>query len=456
MAQFNQAQRLSRPAARRPAVGAGHDALRLDLDWRSTTEPAAETTTPSLMSDITGGLQALGGAFGAGGPFARRLARCPAQTGTSRPTSARSASTRRPACRSVQLPLQGRPEELPEGDRADGRGRDAGRAARGQDGRRASADRTGDAHRRHERARRDGRERQRALDPAAPHAGRGRRLLDPRAGPARRQRRRWASTARSARACGPSACGHRRACRASREACVADLSDFNPAFASKLDALKAALTTSRASATPSTRAIARPSTRGACTPIIWRNRAASRCPIRTMKRPPSSRRHGVRSTTTGSPPTSRSRTRPTIRVSRRMAPQFGLTGIGASDKGHIQTGGRPRRRHQPVSPRWLAARQPASANSGRGRLCRAIGRAAGLDDAGNDPQFAARHRPERRERRPQHRQHPRHDLERAGAGQRPDHHRHVERLRPQGWRRPEAIPDADGCARATCRSRWRA
>jgi hypothetical protein len=36
----------------------------------SSTGQSQQTTTPSLMSDITGGLQALGGAFGAGGPFA--------------------------------------------------------------------------------------------------------------------------------------------------------------------------------------------------------------------------------------------------------------------------------------------------------------------------------------------------------------------------------------------------
>jgi hypothetical protein len=36
----------------------------------SSTGQSQQTTTPSLMSDITGGLTALGGAFGAGGPFA--------------------------------------------------------------------------------------------------------------------------------------------------------------------------------------------------------------------------------------------------------------------------------------------------------------------------------------------------------------------------------------------------
>jgi hypothetical protein len=36
----------------------------------SSTGQTQQTTTPSLMSDVTGGLQALGSAFGAGGPFA--------------------------------------------------------------------------------------------------------------------------------------------------------------------------------------------------------------------------------------------------------------------------------------------------------------------------------------------------------------------------------------------------
>ena len=36
----------------------------------SSTGQSQTTTTPSLMSDVTGGLQALGGAFGAGGPLA--------------------------------------------------------------------------------------------------------------------------------------------------------------------------------------------------------------------------------------------------------------------------------------------------------------------------------------------------------------------------------------------------
>jgi hypothetical protein len=69
MGQFNQAQ-----AYPGQQLGVLQSALGMtpygSTTMGSSTGQTQQTTTPSLMSDVTGGLQALGSAFGAGGPFA--------------------------------------------------------------------------------------------------------------------------------------------------------------------------------------------------------------------------------------------------------------------------------------------------------------------------------------------------------------------------------------------------
>ena len=147
----------------------------------SSSGQQTTTTTPSTMSDITGGLQALGGAFGAGGPFASGGALAGLMTMSDRhlKTDIVKIGVHQP----TGLPIysyryKGDPKILPQGDRPDGRGRDASRAARGQDGRRPPADRTGHPRRRHECARRLGAETTLARDPAAAHAWPGRWHVD--------------------------------------------------------------------------------------------------------------------------------------------------------------------------------------------------------------------------------------------------------------------------------------
>ena len=118
------------------------------------------------MADVTGGLQALGGLASAPVRRHKRLAGWRAlrlRPARSRPTSPRSASTRRPACRSTATATRATQSHTPRSAGRWPRTRCRSRRTR-SDGRRAWADRAGAAHRQHERARpgraADGRERQ--------------------------------------------------------------------------------------------------------------------------------------------------------------------------------------------------------------------------------------------------------------------------------------------------------
>ena len=118
MGQFAGAQQYPGQQLRRPAVGLGHDALRLDDHGPSSTGQTQQTTTPSLMSDVTGGLQALGSMYaGAGGPLAPLgVLNVPRpQTATSKTDITEGlAFTRRLACRLYSYRYKGDPKSYPK------------------------------------------------------------------------------------------------------------------------------------------------------------------------------------------------------------------------------------------------------------------------------------------------------------------------------------------------------
>ena len=116
MNQFNQAQQY--PGQQ---LGVLQSALGMtpygSTSIGSSSGQQQTTTTPSLMSDVTGGLQALGSLTGAGGPFA---ASAPRRFDADRlrpaPQDRHHPGRRPPGDRpaDVQLSLQGRPKVYPK------------------------------------------------------------------------------------------------------------------------------------------------------------------------------------------------------------------------------------------------------------------------------------------------------------------------------------------------------